>query len=404
MTKPSIAILHYAAPPTVGGVETTIAAHARLFAEHGYPVRILAGAGKQLDSRVPVDIFQDVGSRSERVLRANAELARGTASRDFRDLVDGLVIELEKRLHAEPAPVTIIAHNVATLHKNLALTVALQRLVERGIPLIAWCHDLAWADPQYAHEMHPGFPWDLLREPWQGVQYVVVSEQRKKELLELWGLEKRVEVIPPGIEPLEFLGVGSKSSQWVLEHSLLMAAPLLLVPARLTRRKRIEYALQVTASLRAQGAAAKLIVTGPPGPHNPANDAYLQRLRSLRNSLGLEDAAFFLHELGGVSDEEMRDLYLLADALFFPSEREGFGIPILEAGLARLPIFCADLAPFHDSAGVRAHYFSLEQPPAQTASLIRQTLDRDSAYQLKRRVLEKFDWDRIFSEQIEPLL
>ena len=60
---------------------------------------------------------------------------------------------------------------------------------------------------------------------------------------------------------------------------------------------------------------------------------------------------------GGVSDELMAELYRWADALLFPSEQEGFGLPLLEAGLARLPVFCTALAVLREAGGADVHYF-----------------------------------------------
>jgi len=101
---------------------------------------------------------------------------------------------------------------------------------------------------------------------------------------------------------------------------------------------------------------------------------------------------------------ERRDLYAVADALLFPSEREGFGIPILEAGLARLPIFCSDIPPFRESAGTHAHYFALDDSPRAIAVRLADFFAEDSRYQLKQRVLHDYVWERIFSERIEPML
>jgi glycosyltransferase involved in cell wall biosynthesis len=71
---------------------------------------------------------------------------------------------------------------------------------------------------------------------------------------------------------------------------LLRADLLLLLPARITRRKNIEFALEVLASLRREGGQdARLLVTGPPGPHNPGNLAYLEQLLQLPG-LGLRGA------------------------------------------------------------------------------------------------------------------
>lgn len=403
--KPRVAILHYASAPTIGGVESTITSHAQLFADHGYPVKVLTGRGEPFDPRVPVTVISAAGSRSPEVLAVNAELARGEVTDRFHALAENLKNVLLREL--EDADVLIV-HNALSLHKNLALTAALREIAAgRRRRLIAWCHDFAWTDPQYAGDMHAGEPWEWLRQPWEGVQYVVVSKARRKELRALWGdavTRSEIQVVPPGIDPFRFLGITEQAALWIRELGLLDAEALLLLPARLTRRKNVELAIEITAALCRHGTRAKLVITGPPGPHNPANAAYLERLRELRKKLGAEQAVILLHEYGAVYGAALRDLYLLADALVFPSQREGFGIPLLEAGLTRLPVFCTDLAPFRESARREAHYIRRTDSPDAAAELIEHVLARDRAYRFKRRVLAEYMWERIFRDRIEPLI
>ncbi len=401
-SKPRIGILHYAAPPTIGGVESTIAAHARLFADHGYPVKVIAGRGEPFDPRVQVDIVEEIDSKSPHVLEVDAELARGIVSDKFHALEQSLGKAVSASLDSCDI---LIAHNVLSLHKNLPLTAALYLLVQaKRIAMIAWCHDFAWIDPQYRPAMHPGSPWELLKQPWDGVKYVVVSQARKKELGKLWDTSCEITVVPPGIDPVEFLGITEQTARWTVDLKLFDAAPLLLLPARLTRRKNIERAIEITAALTARGMNPKLLITGPPGPHNPTNVEYFEKLRALRKTLQVENAVIFLYQYGTVDGPIKRDLFLISDALLFPSESEGFGIPLLEAGLARLPIFCSDLPPFHESAGEHAHYIAANESAETTAARIADCLAKDSAYQHKQRVLREFSWDRIFAERIEPLV
>lgn len=401
--RPRIAILHYAAPPTIGGVESTIAAHARLFADHGYKVKIIAGRGEQFDSRVPVELIPTIDSRHSLVTEVNQKLSSGIVTSDFH----ALTAAIRHALHNALADVDVcIAHNTMTLHKNLALTNALYEIAQaQRTRLIAWSHDLAWDDPIYTDDLYAGLPWDLLRQPWQGVRYVVVSTSRKRDLLSLWGRQaSAITVVPPGVDIIEFLGITLTTVDAVKQFDLLTAAPLLLLPARVTRRKNIELAIQITAQVSKQGLTPKLVVMGPLGPHNPTNAAYLDELRALRHKLGVDDAVVFLQEQCQVDDAMRRDLYLLADALLLPSIREGFGIPILEAGLVRLPIFCADIPPFRESARDNAHYFSVDESPATIAARIKSILSNDLRYRIKKRVLQEFTWERIFAESIRPLV
>jgi hypothetical protein len=200
MSAPIIAMLHYSGPPGIGGVEATIAAHARLFADDGWQVRIVAGSGAAPDPRIEIRTLPLLGSRHPVVERVQAELAGGTVSPDF----ELLVIELETLLAEALRDCAVaIIHNVPTLHKNLAFTAALARLhaAGRGPRLLAWAHDFAWRDPLYLAELHDGWPWSLLRTPWSDMQYVVVSQDRRALLSELLGLpEPLLAVVPPGVD------------------------------------------------------------------------------------------------------------------------------------------------------------------------------------------------------------
>ncbi len=179
---------------------------------------------------------------------------------------------------------------------------------------------------------------------------------------------------------------------------------MMLLPARVTRRKNIELAVELTAALRDLGSEPRLVVMGPLGPHNPKNREYLDELCARRESLGLGREVIFLQQHGQVDDATRRDLYAIADLLLFPSKSEGFGIPLLEAGLARLPVWCADIPPFHETAGSLVNYIPLDESPVQTATCMIQFLDNDPRYQWKQRVVNEFDWDRIFAYRIQPLI
>lgn len=387
-----IAILHYSVPPIIGGVEVTIAAHARLLREHGYAVKLIAGRGDD------ATLIPEIDSRHPRVETVQRELNRGSVPSDFYPLALEIQSALEKELREVDL---LIAHNVVTLHKNLALTLALHQLVTQGcVKLIAWCHDFAWDEPVYADDVHEGAPWDLMKRVWQNTKYVVVSESRRRELARLLQLDaSKIAVVPPGLDAAEFFQVSETTAGWLRELKLLDGAPLLLLPARVTRRKNIELAIDIVNAMRDKGYAPKLLVMGPLGPHNPANRAYLEELKTRAN-----DNILFLQEYGNVNDATRRDLYALADALVFPSAREGFGIPILEAGLAQLPIFCADIPPFRETAGDLANYFALDESADAIAARMLDFFKHDARYQLKQRVREKYLWEHIFTEYIEPLM
>ena len=180
----------------------------------------------------------------------------------------------------------------------------------------------------------------------------------------------------------------------------------MLLPVRITPRKNIELAIRALAELRSDFPDARLVVTGPQGAHNPANAAYFELLTNLRAELDLNDAVIFLAEQSEeyLPDAVIADFYQLADILILPSREEGFGIPILEAGLAGLPIFCADIPPLHAIGEENVTYFSPDTSPKELALCITSQLNQDKVFALRRRIKQEFTWDQIFSERIQPLL
>ncbi|MCS6837102.1 MAG: glycosyltransferase family 4 protein [Anaerolineae bacterium] len=401
-----VAILHYASPPVVGGVELTIAHHARSLADLGYQVTIISGRGGTFDPRIPTQVHPLLSSSASEVLLVKRELDEGRRTPSFDRLVAQLVDILGELLSGCDV---LIAHNIHTLNKNLPLTAALRRL---NLPrVIAWCHDLAWTNEQYLPELHPGYPWELLRQAWPNTRYVTVSEPRRRELAQLLGLpEDAVEAVTGGVDVPGFLQWTTQMRYIEEQLGLLSADVLLLLPARLTRRKNIGLALHVLAALRRQtGQDCRLIVSGPPGPHNPTNPGYLGELLSLRQKLGLQRSAHFLYELEDPplipDDTTMANLYQIADAMLFPSLQEGFGLPILEAGLIGLPIFCSDLPPFRQTGQDDVHFFDpVQDSPESIAQKIAQELVNQARQRLKARVRQRYRWDALIQTHLVPML
>jgi glycosyltransferase involved in cell wall biosynthesis len=339
--------------------------------------------------------------------RLQGELDTGTVPADFADVAETIASELGAALQGVDI---VIAHNVCSLGLNLALTTALHGVTARrpnGPRLIAWHHDLAWTLPAYRETLHRGQPWDLLRTAWPGATQVVVSAARRDELADLDAIAPgTIEVVPNGVDLETLWRLGRRTISLLAATDALAAAPLLLMPARITRRKNVELALRVVAAMRQAGRPAGLIVTGPADPHHASGDAYLRELQVLRRELGLEDAAWFLSaELGGApSDAVMGDLYRLADLLFLPSRDEGFGLPVLEAAAHRLPIVCTDLPTLRPLAGDAALYIGADDDPALVSARILDRLDADPVARLATEARTRYTWDAIYRERIAPLL
>jgi glycosyltransferase involved in cell wall biosynthesis len=330
-------------------------------------------------------------------------LDAGRVPAGFTGLTDSLTTDLGEAVTDVDV---LIVHNVCSLNKNLALTAAVRNL-SKDLHVILWHHDLAWTTPRYHAELHPGYPWNLLRQAWPGVKQVTISDMRQQELADLFQIDKdEIAVVPNGVDLSRFHKFEQQTHEYVEQLNLRNAAPLLLLPVRITPRKNIELALRVCANLLQNFPDTKLVVTGPLGPHNPANVEYFEKLAALRKELHLVDAVHFLTELttGFLADEVISDFYHLADALFMPSLEEGFGIPILEAGLAGLPIFCSDIPPLRSLGSSNAVYFSPDADPAELANRIVNRLAFDPVFRMRTRVRREFSWEGIYVRSIAPLL
>lgn len=401
-----ISIIHYAAPPIIGGVESTIFHHSRLLSQYGHEVEVIAGRGSTFHEHVQFHLAPEFDSRHPKIIKIGKELSQGIISKEFNTLKEKLIGVLHSLLGNSSF---CVAHNILTLHKNLPLTAALYEFSRQSeVQIIAWCHDFAWKDYLYSADLHPGYPWDLLRTPWPKVRYVTVSSHRQKKLAELLGLSlEAIEVIPPGVDYEHFYKLGHTTLLIINNLKILDAEPLLLLPARITRRKNIEFALKVIAAMKEGFPNVLLIVTGPPGPHNPKNLLYLKELITERKRLGIENNVQFLYDWASdtmeISDDVIADLYLLADGLLFPSFREGFGIPILEAALARNEIFASDIPPVRESSIGLATLFDPRGDPREVSNKICDTFSKSRVYQLRRHVLNNYTWRSIVIKKIVPL-
>jgi glycosyltransferase involved in cell wall biosynthesis len=405
-----IGLLHYSGPPTIGGVEQTMYYHAKALADLGYEPTFIVGEGNASTTWSQVVLIPPLFSRHPDVLAAKQELDRGVVGDAYQRLRHILMKDLSKKL--DPFQVLIV-HNALTLHKNLALTDVLWTLHQEGKlpPMIGWHHDFAWERADYSKELHQGFPWELLKQPWPGVVNVAVSTAQQEALAHLYNIDPlEIIVIPPGVDPAITGRWTELTEQLVSELGLLEADVLFLLPARITRRKNIEFAIKILAEIHRQVQKdIRLIISGPPGPHNPTNIAYLDSLLDLVEQLGMQDSVHFLYQIGPsppllVDDETMANLFDLCDALLFPSKDEGFGIPILEAGLKRMPIFCSDLQPFRESGEDQIYRFKLSDPPPRIANKIADTLLRDRAYILRNRVRRKYTWRNIVQNKLTPII
>jgi glycosyltransferase involved in cell wall biosynthesis len=86
-----------------------------------------------------------------------------------------------------------------------------------------------------------------------------------------------------------------------------------------------------------------------------------------------------------------------------PSASEGFGLPLAEAAIFRVPVVCTDLPAFREIAPDGATFVPVAAgSPGFTAAVL-EAIESPAA-RLRRHVIDTLSWDRIVTERLEPLL
>ena len=407
------AILHYSAPPVIGGVEAVIQAHAAQFAAAGLPLTVITGRGEAVSLPDGVNFIRiaALDTLDPEISAATGILNGGQIPDNFESLVNRLTGELRPLLSEFDH---LIVHNVLTKHFNLPLTAALFRLMDECTirHTVAWCHDLTWSSPNSRSKVFSAFPWELLKTIHPKVTYVAISKKRHQEIVETFGISPdKVTIVNNGVDPVALLDLSPEGAELVNRLALLDADLILLMPVRVTSAKNIEFALQVVAALKNHNCRPKLVLTGPPDPHDSNSMAYFQSLLSLRRKLGVENEMHFVYESDPqpgegyiINQRIVSDLYRVADVMFMPSHREGFGMPVLEAGLVGLPVIATDVPAISEMDFEKAFIFPLDIEPQHLAQQILERMDASPEHQLRVKVRQNFTWKAIFERDILPLL
>ncbi|HEY8092737.1 MAG TPA: glycosyltransferase [Acidimicrobiales bacterium] len=213
--------------------------------------------------------------------------------------------ELERALDGADL---VVVENLLTIPMNLpASRVAAEVL--RGRPALLHHHDPPWHRARFAHVTE--LPVD---DPaWR---HVAISRLAARELTERCGI--RAEVIYNALEVDAPPGDGS-----ALRTALELEAgrPLLLHPVRAIDRKEVPTALALATAVDG--------VYWLPGP---AEEGYGPTLADV-----LRGATIPVRRVP-FAEADRAAAYAAADAVLFPSSWEGFGMPPIEAAIARRPV------------------------------------------------------------------
>jgi glycogen synthase len=288
-------------------------------------------------------------------------------------------------LAEEHAYDVVHGHDWLVAHASAALA---DRL---GVPYMTTIHATehgrhqGWVqDPPQSH-IHSVERWMAGRAD----AVVVCSYYMRGHVADIFDIdERRIAVIPNGVDPNELRGVGDLQA---LRREF--AAPqekLVLLVGRLVYEKGFQLALDALPAVIDQVENVRFVVAG--------SGTYEEELKQQARRLGLSAHGSFL---GWIGDDALHSLYRIADLCVVPSIYEPFGIVALEAMASGCPCVVADtgglreVVPLGERVGLRFDGGDAEHLGAMIERLLVDGALRDRLVTEASEYVLRFDWDDI---------
>lgn len=271
------------------------------------------------------------------------------------------------------------------------------------VPVVSVCHDLIpLVDPS------PAFKYDRITRLWYRDRIEALrrsdlilanSDYSRGEVTDILGVESdRVVTIGAGHDP-DFRCKGLSDSQRArFAESLGITKPFIMFAGSLEPSKNVANFLKALGGLPASlQEQFQIVVAGKREPEDIRTLSTLAPNQTIRSALRV---------LGHVSDEVLIDLYNSCHAFVFPSKREGFGLPPLEAMACGAPVIASDRTSLPEVIGLDEALFDPDSIESMT-SKIEQVLtdgafrERLVAHGLARAA--SLSWDACAAKTLQAL-
>jgi glycosyltransferase involved in cell wall biosynthesis len=216
---------------------------------------------------------------------------------------------------------------------------------------------------------------------------IAVSNFTKKTLMEKYNIDgSRISVINQGCD--EAFAVEDRAAMENVKKKYGLPERFLLYTAATWPHKNHINLIRGMKMLKEKhGFSDKLILTGCPVE---GHDKLIVEI----DALGLSEDVRFI---GHIPYEELPALFRLATLMVFPSLFEGFGVPVIEAMKAGLPVACSNVASLPEVGGDAVLYFDPESPEDISKKVM--TLIEDKG--MREKLVEKgimrasqFTWEK----------
>lgn len=207
-------------------------------------------------------------------------------------------------------------------------------LRKAGIRGIVTIHDLIFMrHPEYYHWIDTKlYEWKFRQSLQEADHIIAISERTRQDILELGGEEyaDRITVIYQSFAPRFSSEIRAERKAAVRERYKLPQRYVLSV-GTIERRKNLLLAAEAVELL-------------PQDIHLVAVGKQTDYAKGLPHDERI-------HLLSGVSDDDLAAIYAQAEVFVYPSRYEGFGIPIIEAIAAGLPVVACTGSCLEEAGG-----------------------------------------------------
>ena len=218
-------------------------------------------------------------------------------------------------------------------------------LRKAGIPSVVTIHDLIFLRyPEYYPFIDRKiYEYKFRYATEHADKIIAISEQSKRDLINFFGTnESDIEVIYQNCDP-SFLIKASEDEKQKIRIFYNLPEKFLLNVGTIENRKN---ALLIVKALKELKSDIKLVIVGRETPYTAQIKDYIKSNR-------LEGRVYFLKN---VPFKDLPIIYQLADIFIYPSEFEGFGIPILEALSSGIPVIGAKGSCLEEAGGSGSFY------------------------------------------------
>jgi glycosyltransferase involved in cell wall biosynthesis len=233
----------------------------------------------------------------------------------------------------------------------------------------------------------------------RGTRIIAVSQNTKTDLMDYFEVDGgKIQVVYNGVEEVYRQRLpAAELERW--QRQLGLAPPYLLFVGNPKPHKNLENVLRAYARAQAlQPFDARLVCVGS---RDPARDF---KLGLLAEQLGV---AGRVQMLGHVAAEALPAVYQGADLFLYPTLYEGFGLPVVEAMAAGVPVLTSSNSALRELAEGYALLVDPLDVEEMAQGILRCVTDadyRDSLAKLGTRRAADFRWDRTAEKTREVYL